>query len=75
MTLKQVIVVRTDLKMSKGKIASQVSHASVEAVLKSNKNIVEIWRKEGMKKIILKVKDLDELDRIVLEDYYGTLQV
>ena len=32
---KQMLVVRRDLKMRKGKIAAQASHASVEAVLKA----------------------------------------
>ena len=61
MNYKQVIVVRQDLKMPKGKLASQCSHAAVESVLKSNKNLVEKWRAQGMPKIILKVKDLKEL--------------
>ncbi|MEW6062854.1 MAG: peptidyl-tRNA hydrolase Pth2 [Nanoarchaeota archaeon] len=59
--MKQVILVRSDLKLSRGKMSSQVSHASVEGVLKSDKRIIEKWRKDGMKKVILKVKDLDEL--------------
>jgi len=37
--MKQVILVRTDLKMPKGKISVQCSHASVESVLKSSKDI------------------------------------
>lgn len=59
--LKQVILVRQDLKLPKGKLASQAAHASVDAVLKSNKRLVKEWRSTGMKKIILKVKDLEEL--------------
>jgi peptidyl-tRNA hydrolase, PTH2 family len=58
---KQAILVRDDLKLSKGKMAAQVSHASVEAVLKSEKEIVKLWRNEGMKKVILKVSDKKEL--------------
>jgi len=58
---KQVILVRMDLKLPKGKLASQCSHASVEALLKSHKDDIEKWKKEGMKKVVLKVKDLDEL--------------
>ncbi|MDD5253869.1 MAG: peptidyl-tRNA hydrolase Pth2 [Candidatus Nanoarchaeia archaeon] len=59
--MKQAILVRQDLKLSKGKMSAQCSHASVEAVLKSYKDKVMTWQKEGMKKVILKVKDLDEL--------------
>ena len=32
---KQMLIVRRDLKMRKGKIAAQASHAAVEAVLKA----------------------------------------
>jgi peptidyl-tRNA hydrolase, PTH2 family len=56
---KQVILVRTDLKLPKGKMAAQAAHASVEAVfkgLKSDKDIVGGWHKEGMKKVVLKVQ-------------------
>ena len=47
MEYKQVILVRKDLKLPKGKMAAQVSHASVEATLKSDKKVVEQWRKQG----------------------------
>lgn len=59
--LKQVILVRADLKMSKGKTAVQVAHGAVDAVLKSNKKLVEEWRKTGMKKVVLKVNNENEL--------------
>lgn len=59
--MKQVILVRQDLKMPKGKIAAQVGHACVEAVLRSDKKKVERWRSEGMLKVVVKVKDLKEL--------------
>ena len=61
MAFKQVILVRQDLKLPKGKLAAQASHASVEAVVRSHKDYISLWRKEGMKKVVLKVKDLDEL--------------
>ena len=54
---KQVILVRQDLKLPKGKLAAQVAHASVEAVLRSDSNLIKKWRSEGMAKIVLKVKD------------------
>ena len=58
--MKQVILVRKDLKLSPGKLSAQVSHASVEAVLKSDKEKVNEWRNFS-KKVILKVKDEKEL--------------
>ena len=61
MDLKQVILVRQDLKMPRGKLAVQCSHASVEAALKSDVSLLQKWRQQGMKKAILKVKDKKEL--------------
>lgn len=58
---KQVILVRQDLKLPKGKLAAQCAHASVDAVLKSDKKIITAWKEEGMAKIVLKVKDEREL--------------
>ena len=59
--MKQAILVRQDLKLPKGKLATQVGHASVEGVLRSKKDIVDEWKQEGMKKVVLKVKDETEL--------------
>ena len=58
---KQVILIREDLNLPKGKMAVQAAHASVEAVLKSDSDAVDKWKKEGMAKIVLKVKDEKEL--------------
>ena len=54
--LKQVILVRTDINMSKGKVAAQVAHAAVDATLSANKKLVSKWRSTGMKKITLKAE-------------------
>lgn len=59
--MKQAILVRADLKMSKGKMSVQTAHSSVEAVLRSSKSKVDEWRNEGMKKIVLKVNSEKEL--------------
>ena len=71
MSYKQVILVRTDLKMPPGKAHAQVAHASVDATLKSDKKIVEMWKKEGAKKVVLKVKDEKELFKYkqIAEDF------
>jgi len=58
---KQVILVREDLKLPKGKLAVQSSHASVSALLKSHKDTISRWKNQGMKKVVLKVKDEEEL--------------
>ena len=55
---KQVLVVRTDLKMSRGKIAVQAAHAAVSAAEESRKHKPTAWRKwlwEGQKKVAVKV--------------------
>ena len=65
MEFKQVILVRQDLKMPKGKLAAQCSHAAVEATLKSDKEKMHAWRYEGMKKVVLKVSSLAMLKKYV----------
>jgi len=59
--MKQAIVIRTDLKMHKGKLCSQTAHASVAAILKTNIDDRDKWIKEGMKKVVLKVSNEKEL--------------
>nr|1RZW_A Chain A, Protein AF2095(GR4) [Archaeoglobus fulgidus]3ERJ_A Chain A, Peptidyl-tRNA hydrolase [Archaeoglobus fulgidus]3ERJ_B Chain B, Peptidyl-tRNA hydrolase [Archaeoglobus fulgidus] len=61
MTLKQVIVVRDDLKLSRGKLAVQVAHAAIIGYLKSDSSLRRKWLDEGQKKVVLKVKSLEEL--------------
>lgn len=53
--------------MGAGKTAAQSSHASVEAVLKSDKEKVEEWKKEGMKKVVLKVENEEDLLKLKKE--------
>jgi PTH2 family peptidyl-tRNA hydrolase len=62
--MKQAIVVRTDLKMGKGKIASQCAHASIAAFLKAKTRDRRKWVKEGMKKIVLKAFSSKELVKL-----------
>jgi len=59
--VKQAVLIRKDLKMSAGKAISQACHASIESVLKSQKAKVDSWRKQGMKKVILKIDSEKEL--------------
>lgn len=65
---KQVIVIRSDLKMGKGKIAAQAGHAAVSAAEEARKHFPRWWRSwldEGQCKIAVKVsseKELHELE-------------
>ncbi len=59
--MKQVILVRKDLKLGKGKIGSQVAHASLGAYRRTEKKRKEDWDREGSKKIVLKVEDESKL--------------
>ena len=64
MDLKQVIIVRADLGMGKGKIAAQSAHAAVEALekaLKKNPEWVEEWKEQGQEKVVLKISGKKEL--------------
>lgn len=59
--MKQVIIVRTDLKMGKGKIAAQACHACLESYKKADKEVIRKWELEGQKKVVLKVSSEREL--------------
>ncbi len=66
LTVKQVIVVRIDLGMGKGKIAAQAGHASVMGALDVQSSHPE-WFEEwvtAQPKIVLKVDSLDELEEV-----------
>ena len=58
---KFIAAIRKDLNLPKGKMAAQVAHAAVEAVAKSDNKLVEQWRKEGGKKVVVEVDDLKTL--------------
>jgi PTH2 family peptidyl-tRNA hydrolase len=61
---KQVIVFRSDLKLSRGKLAAQAGHAAVSAAEKARKRHLEWWKAwidEGQCKIAVKVKSEKEL--------------
>ncbi|MFH1978058.1 MAG: aminoacyl-tRNA hydrolase [Candidatus Aenigmatarchaeota archaeon] len=61
---KQVIVIRTDLKMGKGKLAAQVAHASLESYKRTDSRTREKWEDEGSKKVVVKVGSLKELKEV-----------
>ena len=61
--MKQVIVVRSDLKMGKGKIAAQVAHASLSAAEMAQRKPAwyEAWKDEGQAKVVLRTQSEAEL--------------
>ena len=65
--IKQVIIVRKDIKMGTGKLAAQVGHAAVMSYLKAkkeNEKIAEEWLDTGEKKIVLKVENEESLRKL-----------
>ncbi len=71
---KMVMVIRTDLKMSKGKMIVQACHAAVESsevAKRENREIWKKWKNGSSKKVALRVEPLEEL----LELYNNTLQL
>jgi PTH2 family peptidyl-tRNA hydrolase len=58
---KQCIVLREDLKLSKGKAAVQAAHASILSYERSPLHDRQNWKKQGQKKVALKVSSLSAL--------------
>jgi PTH2 family peptidyl-tRNA hydrolase len=66
--MKQAIVVRTDLKMGRGKVAAQVAHASLSAAESAQQrrpSWYSAWKEEGQAKIVLKVGSEGELHELL----------
>jgi peptidyl-tRNA hydrolase, PTH2 family len=64
MDFKQVIVVRRDVNMGTGKVAAQVAHAAVmgaEKVKAYRREWFNAWFAAGQAKIVVKVKNIEEL--------------
>lgn len=61
---KQVIVFRSDLKLSKGKIAAQAGHGAISASEEARKYYKawwQAWMDEGQCKVVVKVKNEKEI--------------
>ena len=65
--IKQVILVRADLDMGKGKLGAQIGHAVMLSFLdaqKLDKGVTNEWLSSGQKKIVLKVDDEESLRKL-----------
>ncbi len=58
---KQCIVIREDLRLSKGKAAAQAAHASLLSYEVAAPRDRKRWKEQGQKKVVLKVNSLDEI--------------
>ncbi|KAK2168616.1 hypothetical protein LSH36_15g02113 [Paralvinella palmiformis] len=61
---KLVLVVRTDLKMGKGKIAAQCAHAAViahETLSRRNPELLKEWKYHGQPKVVVKIDSEEAL--------------
>ncbi|KAK3859228.1 hypothetical protein Pcinc_034633 [Petrolisthes cinctipes] len=57
---KLVLVVRSDLKMGKGKAAAQCSHATLKAykqLQQKSKRLLRAWEMNGQPKVVVKIDD------------------
>lgn len=64
---KLVVAVRSDLKLSRGKLAVQVAHAAVTCAIrasKKDKKNFRAWYEEGQKKVAVKVPSLQALHQL-----------
>jgi PTH2 family peptidyl-tRNA hydrolase len=61
---KQVIAVRRDLRLSKGKLAVQVAHASLDAYKNSDSRTRQAWESDGAKKVVVGVGGLKEIQEL-----------
>ncbi|KAG1346617.1 peptidyl-tRNA hydrolase 2, mitochondrial [Cocos nucifera] len=65
--LKMVLVVRQDLRMGAGKIASQCSHAATgmySEMLQSHRSLLRQWEQCGQPKIVLSCKNQQEMNKL-----------
>lgn len=66
--MKMTLVVRTDLKMSAGKIGAQCAHAAVECCMKAQKHKpqhLKAWLNSGQPKIVLRVGSEAEVQNLI----------
>lgn len=64
---KMILVVRQDLKMGKGKVSAQCSHAALAAYKEARRSApewLEQWLEAGQAKVVVKTEDQSSLYRV-----------
>lgn len=64
---KQCVIIREDLKLSKGKAAAQAAHASILSYELAAVRDRKKWKALGQKKVVLKVNSLAEIYKLEKE--------
>lgn len=62
---RMVVIVRKDIEMSAGKVAVQVAHGCIGLTRINCFQDINRWYLAGQYKIVLEVKDLDELNKVI----------
>ena len=62
--MKQAIIVRVDLKLSKRKLAGQIAHASLKSYLNTEEEKRDWWDANDYTRIILKCENEKELQEL-----------
>lgn len=66
--MKLALVVRGDLKMTKGKTAAQCAHAAIicfENASRQRSDVLSVWLSLGQPKIVLRVNSLNEMEKLL----------
>ncbi len=62
--IKQVLVLRKDLNMRKGKMIAQGAHASITSMFESEPDWLNEWEETGTTKIVVSVDSLEQLNSV-----------
>jgi len=66
--MKQVIVIRSDLDMSNGKLAGQAAHAAVKAAANTPRDLTSKWHdKHKQTKIVLEVESEEAIRNLAAD--------
>ncbi len=78
MGIKQVIIIRNDINIGKGKACAQVAHASLEAykkAMRKNESLVKLWEMSGSKKVVLKADLNTIMEKLRIANEKGIVNV